>query len=842
MAPQPPRGSASALPSTFVGTPVDKTQVFIGVDNQNTGIKKSQKMTLDTMEKNIEPRNSLTPLQIENITALKLVTGFSHGDLIYLKHRTNFEDQGGGYFRLDNTGSLGAAAEDGGVVVAATGPANSYWRRVINGNFYIPQWWGAVGDNVADDAAAIQAGADYLATLGATQQPPVYHFPYTVGYNVLSKITIKENIHILMDTFIIYGGSSESTGGLEIGTTDVTNADINMRLKVKRKTQSDWTDEGSIAIKLFNCISCNIEAGATDFTIGIQCMGRGKLFGHNNILLQRLTDNKIELDLTNDMGSSQGFCNENTFIGGRFGNSSTAKSTIDRIGVRFNSVTADTYNNNNVFFHPSFELQEVGGAEALPVEMRYGNQNTFHEARNESNSAVFARMFNASTENNFGVAFQTATVDDQSSSPVSRITSTRLAIEQSALRLVYDSGNIQRKAVKYNSTETHVAGLFLAASGAADTQLIKVTSLDFYVDTAFTADFANNQIDDVGHSRANGDIVYLTTDGTLPTGLGTGVLYYVINSAANDFQLATTIGGSIVPFSDVGSGTHNYVSPHRYVEFPSTRACGINIGTSVAKQFICVHDAVASFGGRVNIRCYNDDGVLLTDTAAAEVFTVDTGTDEIIDAGHTRIVNDVVQFTTDGTLPVGLSLLTDYHVISITAGTRFKVSLVKGGTTVNITGGTTDTDTYSGSHDYVKGKSTKGFAYSTTYGGDYGTGIDSNIETYFNLRPEVKRIALMLRGGSPNVLRLRGFRVFTPALDTAPPASVDYDPSGDLTRPRQEDGRHLATQVPDSGVYFAPMIVWDDSPADSQPMGWSLSADGAPGTWQNMPEYGTVKV
>lgn len=74
-------------------------------------------------------------------------------------------------------------------------------------------------------------------------------------------------------------------------------------------------------------------------------------------------------------------------------------------------------------------------------------------------------------------------------------------------------------------------------------------------------------------------------------------------------------------------------------------------------------------------------------------FTANASTDVLTLTAHGLVVGMTVQFTTSGTLPAGLSLATNYYVISdgLTANT-FKVSLTPNGTTVDIT--TTGTGTH----------------------------------------------------------------------------------------------------------------------------------------------------
>jgi len=54
----------------------------------------------------------------------------------------------------------------------------------------------------------------------------------------------------------------------------------------------------------------------------------------------------------------------------------------------------------------------------------------------------------------------------------------------------------------------------------------------------------------------NGCPVRLTTTGTLPTGLSTGVTYYVVNSSGSTSNLALTPGGTPIATTGAGSGTH----------------------------------------------------------------------------------------------------------------------------------------------------------------------------------------------------------------------------------------------------------------------------------------------
>lgn len=62
-----------------------------------------------------------------------------------------------------------------------------------------------------------------------------------------------------------------------------------------------------------------------------------------------------------------------------------------------------------------------------------------------------------------------------------------------------------------------------------------------------------------GHGLTEGDPVFFTTTGSLPTGLSPNTIYYVISAGltANDFRVSTTRGGSAVNTSGSQSGAHS---------------------------------------------------------------------------------------------------------------------------------------------------------------------------------------------------------------------------------------------------------------------------------------------
>jgi hypothetical protein len=59
-----------------------------------------------------------------------------------------------------------------------------------------------------------------------------------------------------------------------------------------------------------------------------------------------------------------------------------------------------------------------------------------------------------------------------------------------------------------------------------------------------------------GHGLINGERVIFQTTGTLPTGITANTVYFVVNAAADTFQISATSGGAALPTSGSQSGTH----------------------------------------------------------------------------------------------------------------------------------------------------------------------------------------------------------------------------------------------------------------------------------------------
>ena len=58
------------------------------------------------------------------------------------------------------------------------------------------------------------------------------------------------------------------------------------------------------------------------------------------------------------------------------------------------------------------------------------------------------------------------------------------------------------------------------------------------------------------HALVNGDAVRVTSSTTIPAGLVSGRIYYIVERTAGTFKLSLTVGGSAVNITSTGTGTH----------------------------------------------------------------------------------------------------------------------------------------------------------------------------------------------------------------------------------------------------------------------------------------------
>jgi hypothetical protein len=162
----------------------------------------------------------------------------------------------------------------------------------------------------------------------------------------------------------------------------------------------------------------------------------------------------------------------------------------------------------------------------------------------------------------------------------------------------------------------------------------------------------------------------------------------------------------------------------------AARGIGVFINTELSKRFIVYKDVVSGYGGRLSVRCYDENGDILTNLDAE--------------------------------------------------------------------------------HPYVKGTVGISFTWSTTYGGTYRTGADTNSAIYFKVGDAVKYIDVIVSSGTLN-LRIRQFQIAT--LDDYSCAAWSGYEGGML-------GASLATVSPTKGKYEVRKLILNAVPSSGNPQGW----------------------
>jgi len=128
----------------------------------------------------------------------------------------------------------------------------------------------------------------------------------------------------------------------------------------------------------------------------------------------------------------------------------------------------------------------------------------------------------------------------------------------------------------------------------------------------------------------------------------------------------------------------------------------------------------------------------------------------------------------------------------------------------------------------VRGLSSATPYWSASFGGTYTQGADSSADRYFHVDDAVESVAVLLGGGTHDLL-LESFSV----------SSVD---AGDaLAWPGYEEGipgSNRALTAPTTGAWEQGRIVFNDDPDPGEDLGWVCTQGGSPGTWTSIGTIG----
>ncbi len=216
--------------------------------------------------------------------------------------------------------------------------------------------FGASGDGVTDDGPALAAA---MAAAGASGQL------LEIGagtYRTTQPLLLGGGAAgLTMRGSILYAGPA-GQAALTIGDgAAVRNAAKRYDgLRVLSATLSDWNDEADIGIVLRNLDASLVEIRQVEgFTIGIRTQGVERGFEDSTLILGRIVNNKIGLDVRTETAAA--WNTSMRYYGGHFAIGSTVHPDKDRFGVRLSAAPgAYVAHNRHLFDGPGFELQAEG--------------------------------------------------------------------------------------------------------------------------------------------------------------------------------------------------------------------------------------------------------------------------------------------------------------------------------------------------------------------------------------------------------------------------------------------------------------------------------------------------
>lgn len=341
-----------------------------------------------------------------------------------------------------------------------------------------PQWWGAEANGIADDTDELQACFDSIAEGQKIVIPPgTYDFNDTLTLNknhtILDcqgrlkwtketagtailiggrsgditaftnpgggKTTVHSESHGLSnDTRVLITDANKYSGyriiedvttdtfnivepyeGPEDGFWGIGNAGITASLSLDNNS-IDWS-VNSNGVQVVNLSGSDITIRrCVGFQRGLKLCGESYGVAYNKFVLDYMIENKIGVDFS---PARAGYCNENTFYGGRFSYYSNAPRPSYE-GTRFVNIPhyATHRINNNRFYSPSFECDDDPPLTSQPEYYVYcdGISNAFIHPRNEGTaSSGYNVCFDGNSIGNVWIAgtykFNLDTFDDDGS-------------------------------------------------------------------------------------------------------------------------------------------------------------------------------------------------------------------------------------------------------------------------------------------------------------------------------------------------------------------------------------------------------------------------------------------
>jgi hypothetical protein len=370
---------------------------------------------------------------------------------------------------FDSNGSATIFPRDSGLLTA---PFPGAVPRTVEdklGEHLSARDFGAMGDGTADDGPALQAAMNAAAASGKTLLIGEGSYRTTLPLALPGAAA-----GLIMRGKLLYAGPT-GQAALTIGDGGAArNAEKTLTgLAVQRATQSDWSDEGDIGILMRNLDASVVEIrSVTGFTIGIRTLGDGRGFEDTTLMLGRIVNNRIGLDI--HAATAQAWNTSVRYYGGHFAVGSTVHTDKDRFGIRLSAAPgAYVAHNRHVFDGPNFELnardRPITG---IPFLCEVNSRAIVARAlRMEGCSPIVARHTAGAQDHLYEVAWasQAYQVEIEHTATATRLGGAVRVLHQAAphveaTREVAAVPSLRAAAIRWNATEMGFEQLALLSS------------------------------------------------------------------------------------------------------------------------------------------------------------------------------------------------------------------------------------------------------------------------------------------------------------------------------------------------------------------------------------------